>query len=79
MARAAAVPSVPPVPSPDNPEARLDRMGEQNVGGTPVGVPEDAWDLVLKRLGHMQSQAGCALLKEKTLASLWETHGASTS
>ena len=70
-----------PLPTPvrQNPERHLDREDELNVGGTRVGVDEDDWERVLKRLSHMQSRSTNLLLKQKTVEALWESHGASTS
>ena len=50
-----------------------------NVGETPVGVEETAWELVLERLGHMQPVNTNKKLNKNTLDALWEQHGASSS
>ena len=60
----------------DNPEEHLDILDELNVGTTPVGVDQIAWQVVLDRLGHMESMSTNHLLKLKTLEALWEMHGA---
>ena len=76
-----AVPGVPvedPRPPRDNPEEHLDRFDAANVGDTPVGVSEDAWEVVLRRLAHMQAQDTNHLLSAKTMDALWEKHGEST-
>ena len=57
----------------------LHRFDDANVGATPVGVSEDAWEVVLRRLAHMQAQDTNHLLSAKTMDALWATHGASTS
>ena len=77
--RAPVVPHGPYVPPRDNPEAHLDKLDALNVGETPVGVEENAWELVLKRLGHMQSVNTNQKLHINTLDALWEQHGGSSS
>ena len=77
--RGPVLPYGPSVPPRDNPEAHLDRLDALNVGETLVGVEETAWELVLKRLGHMQSVNTNKKLHKNTLDALWEQHGASSS
>ena len=67
------------VPVRDNPEEHLDILDGENVGETPVGVEPSAWELVLKRLGHMESMSTNHLLKAKTLEALWEMQGVEIS
>ena len=62
-------------PHRDTTEDDFDVFDELNVGETPVGVQEIAWYVVLKRLGHMQSQETNHLMKAKTVESLWEDFG----
>ena len=59
----------------DTTEADFDVIDELIGGETPVGVQEQAWDLVLRRLGHMQSQETNHLMKAKTVDYLWEEFG----
>ena len=75
-------PALPRVVHPVIPRSRrhrieidLDALDEQNVGETPVGVAQRAWDVVLERLGHMQSEETNQLLKAKTLDALWTAFG----
>ena len=62
----------------DTTEYDFDVFDALNDGETPVGVQEMAWDLVLKRLGHMQSQETNHLMKAKTVEELWELFSATT-
>ena len=62
----------------DTTEYDFDVFDALNDGETPVGVQEIAWDLVLKRLGHMQSQETNHLMKAKTVEELWELFSATT-
>ena len=69
-------PTRPTGPVRVNLEEPLDLLDELNVGETSMGVPQDAWEAVLARLGHMQCSATNHLMKEKTVEALWEKHGA---
>ena len=66
------------LPVRDNPEEHLDILDEENVGEILVGVDPSAWELVLEKLGHMESMSTNHLLKVKTMEALWEMHGAET-
>ena len=58
-----------------NLESDLDVLDEQIQGGPAVGIPQSAWDEVLRRLGHMQCRETNQLLKEKTVNALWTAFG----
>ena len=61
-----------------NPEELLDALDTRNAANPdqplPMGIPEDDWQTVLDRLGHMQSHFTNYRLKEHTKDVLWELH-----